>query len=165
MIHTKKRQVLDIPEPRFLVHEYIGGEKQCPCCHSVTESIFPEGVTGDIQYGPNIKAYSAYFYNYGMISYDRIAEFWKEVYGLSVSRTSLAKFNTEGYDCLAPVELQIKETIRLSNIVHADETGVRVDGKTKWVHSASTKSHTAYQVHEKRGTEAMEAMGILAGFL
>ena len=150
MANLKKRQILDIPEPRFLVHEYVGGEKQCPCCKTVTESVFPDSVTGDIQYGPNIKAHSAYLYNYGMIAYDRIAEFWNEIYGLRVSRTSLMKFNTEGYDSLAPMELRIKEGIKMGSICHKDETGVRVGGGLDWIHVASTKLLTAYLIHEKR---------------
>ena len=45
-----------------------------------------------------------------------------------------------------------------------DETGFRVDGRLHWVHCARTGKYTLLMVHPKRGTQAMEAMGVLPSF-
>ena len=45
-----------------------------------------------------------------------------------------------------------------------DETGFRVDGRLHWVHCARTGKYTLLMVHPRRGTQAMEAMGVLPSF-
>jgi transposase len=65
---------------------------------------------------------------------------------------------------LAAVAEAIKERIRQSAVAHFDETGVRVEARTHWLHSASTPKLTHYGVHAKRGTEAMDAIDILPLF-
>ena len=45
-----------------------------------------------------------------------------------------------------------------------DETGLRVEGKLRWVHCARTGKYTLLSCHPRRGTKAMDAMGVLASF-
>ena len=49
-------------------------------------------------------------------------------------------------------------------VVHVDETGARSAGKLHWVHEASTETLTLYGLHERRGRQGIDALGVLPGF-
>ena len=61
-------------------------------------------------------------------------------------------------------EASIKENLLASNHLHLDETGCYVNGKRHWLHVTSNQKFTHYFVHEKRGSQAIEANGILPSF-
>ena len=50
-----------------------------------------------------------------------------------------------------------------SDLAHVDETGINIGGKGHWLHCVSNDFWTFYYPHEKRGMDAMNAMGILPG--
>jgi hypothetical protein len=62
-----------------------------------------------------------------MTSYERLQEFWKEVYSLEISQTTLTSFNKKSYDNLEEFEKQIKSALIKSPILNSDETGVRIN--------------------------------------
>ncbi len=49
-------------------------------------------------------------------------------------------------------------------MVNFDETGLRVEGKLRWVHSASTGKYSLITVHDRRGVKGMNAAGVLPSF-
>ena len=159
-----KRQIIDIPKPIFIVTEYIWEEKLCPCCKHINKAKFPEWVDQLIQYWANIQASSVYMYNHQMTSYERLQEFWKEVFWLEISQTTLTKFNRKSYDNLEYFENKVKNALIKSPILNSDETWVRINWKTNWIHTIWTEILTYYSAQEKRGKEAMDEIKILEFF-
>jgi transposase len=56
------------------------------------------------------------------------------------------------------------EKKKKSKILHVDETGVRVEGKNYWLHTASNTNFTYNTVSRERGREGTDANGILKDF-
>jgi len=49
-------------------------------------------------------------------------------------------------------------------VVHADETGINIGGKRRWLHNASSNHWTLFYPHSKRGADAMDEIGVLPNF-
>jgi hypothetical protein len=59
---------------------------------------------------------------------------------------------------------RVGDRLRDAEVAHFDETGLRVAGRLRWVHSASTGKYILITVHDKRGALAMDAAGVLPTF-
>jgi transposase len=125
---------------------------------------FPQGVTKAAQYGTGIKAHSVYMSQFQLIPYNRIQDYFADQLQIPISEGSIFNFNQEAYQLLGDFENRAKTELAAAELVHADETGINIGGKRHWLHGASNDLWTCYQPHEKRGTDAMNEMGILPGF-
>jgi len=102
-----------------------------------------------------------YLNQYQLIPYARVGEMLGALYGTRLCEGSLLNFNQQLYDGLEGTENQIKAALLQQDVLNADESGIRVEGKLHWVHTLGNARLTHYQHHEKRGQVAMEAIGIL----
>ncbi|OOR69037.1 transposase, partial [Bacillus cereus] len=113
---------------------------------------------------PNIKRLIPYLTHYQCISLKRTKEFFQDCFGHSISEGTLVNHTRAFASQLQPFIKKVTEKILQSPIVHFDETGMRVENKTQWLHTASTPEVTLQHIHHKRGKEAMDAGGILPSF-
>ncbi len=125
---------------------------------------FPQGVTKAVQYGIRLKAHSVYMSQFQLLPYDRIKDYFADQLGVPVSVGSIFNFNKEAFGLLDGFDELVKNKLAHSALVHSDETGININGKKHWLHSASNLSWTYFASHERRGTEAMNAIGILPNF-
>jgi transposase len=155
----ERRQVFDIDISR-VVTEYqaqrlINEKGQC------FTAPFPDKVTKAVQYGDGIKAHAVYLSQYQLLPYKRIQEYFADQLGMPISEGSLYNFNRQAYEALAVFESISKEKLVASPCIHADETGININGKGHWLHSACNDQWTHFFSHAKRGTEAMNVINIL----
>jgi transposase len=160
----EERQVFDIPAIRIEVTAHRAEVKICPACGGKSKGDFPSGVTQAVQYGAAVKTWAAYFTNQHYIPVERTGEIFDDLVHHPVSDATVLKASEELSVCIWPSTGAVKEHLRASEVLHADESGLRVEGKLHWLHVASTDKLTDYEVHAKRGQEAMDAAGILGEF-
>ncbi len=161
-IGIERRQIVDI-EINRIVTEYQAQilEDENGTCFVAA---FPEGVTKAIQYGNTLKAHAVYMSQYQLLPYKRIEEYFTEQLAIPISQGSIFNFNKEAYDKLAAFDEIAKNKLSASQRLHVDETGINIVGKRNWLHCAGNDLWTYYFPHEKRGSEAMDAINILPRF-
>jgi transposase len=125
---------------------------------------FPFGVNQPVQYGKTVKAHAVYMSQFQLIPYDRMTEYFADQLDIPVSAGSIFNFNRQAYDLLEQFEVIAKQKLTAAAFAHADETGVNVNGKRLWLHCCSNDLWTFLYPHSKRGTEAMDEIGILPLF-
>lgn len=158
------RQLFDIPEIRLHVTEHQAEEKECPCCGQITVASFPETTVKAAQYGPNIKTIALLLSQYQLIPSKRLCEVLEDLFGCTISEGTVNNWLLGLHVSLEQTEERIKEQIKLSPIVHVDETGMYRTSDRDWVHVTSTERLTYYAIHEKRGKRAVNDIGILRDY-
>ena len=165
VVEVKKRQVFDLPPVALEVTEHQTEMKRCPRCGTKSTAEFPAAVSQPTQYGPRLKSQLVYFNQYQLIPLERTQEMVFDLYGHCIGEGTIVTAGESAAATVAPVNEQIKQYLIEKSVVdHFDETGIRVTGALAWLHTTSTDTVTYYSVHGKRGTQAMNAIGILPFF-
>lgn len=133
----------------------------CPLSNKHQTGEFPKNINGTIQYGNNIKSLAVTLNTFGMMSYQRVHDYLSSVFDVPISVGTISKMVTELGAKTTDVVASIREKVIGLAIMNADETGLNVNSKTHWVHSASNHQYTYLTVHKKRGKEGMDHAGVL----
>jgi transposase len=125
---------------------------------------FPAGVTRPVQYGNSVKVQAVYMSQQQLIPYARVRDYLVHQCGIEISAGTLVNFNKEAFELLESFESILKKQLIAQKVLHADETGINVNGRLHWLHTVSNLQWTMFFPHANRGGEAMKAMGILEHF-
>ena len=161
-IREEKRQIFDVPPMKIEVTEPRAEIKECPCCGTETRAQFPSEVSKAVQYGMEIKSPMAYLNSEPHIPLERTCDLLKEWYGHRPSDGTIVSACAEAAEKVQPAHEAVKEhLVEEEAVVNFDESGFMVNGFLHWLHSASTPRLTCYAMHPKRGSAAMNDIGIL----
>ena len=163
-LQVERRQVIDLPPKRVVVIEHQAEQKCCPICQQISAAAFPDDVQAPVQYGAAFGAVAVYLVQQQLLPYERACEVMQDLLGPTMSVGTLQALVQRCAEHLEPVEQEIKAALTRAQVLHQDETGLYVAGKRHWMHVSSTEQLTHYDVHPKRGKEALDAIGILKDF-
>ncbi len=161
VVSVVRRQVVELPDvirPVVTEHRLLS----CVCaCGTVSAAAAPAGVAAPVQYGPRLAATAVYLLVGQQIPVARTAEVLAEVLGVAVSTGWLAGLLAKAAGRLGGFIGWLRGLLTGAAVVHFDETGVRVQGRLRWLHVACTAFGTLYHLDDRRGGTAIDAHGVL----
>jgi transposase len=160
-VGQRRQQVVEVVPAKLRVTEHRLALLRCGRCGKTTRGEFAGAVHSGVQYGIGVKARVLYLQQYQLLPYQRTAEAMRDLFGCPLSTGTVANIVGECADALLETELKIKRGLRRSSVIHADETGLRVEGRLQYVHVASNERLTHYAASAGRGRTAVEEAGVL----
>lgn len=93
---------------------------------------------------------AVYLHHQHFIPEDRLSEVLDDLFGYRITPGTIAKITKTFAQIVEPVVIRLASEVKAAPVKHLDETGLRIDGKTKWLHVVSTQTETWYRAAEKR---------------
>src|SRR4051812_47306847 len=159
-----RRQVFDIPKITVRVVEHRLVSRRCGGCGMVTSAAGPAGVSAPVQYGPHAAAIAVYLCLGQHLPVERTAGLLAEVFGTPMATGTVAAWTHRAAAGLEPFTAAARRALAEAELVHLDETGLRVAGRLHWLHVATNARFTALFCHRRRGKQAIDAAGVLPRF-
>jgi transposase len=143
--------------PRTLVTRYLHGQAFCGRCHRPVVQA-GEGELLNAPIGPVAKSAAIYLrYRIG-IPYRKTAELFRELFGLTFVPASALLFDRKAAARGAPIYEDLRDKIRASDLLHADETSWRSDGVGHFVWFAGNENLAFFHIDRHRSTEVAKTI-------
>jgi transposase len=154
-----RHQVIEIPEVKPLVSEYVLHALRCDHCRVTTAAPLPDQVPAG-QFGPRLQAMVAVCSGAYRMSKRSIEELLNDFFKVDISLGSIANLERATSEAIAaPVE-EVAAAVKQSPVVHADETGWYQRSQRAWLWVATTARLAVFLIRQGRGKKvAMELLG------
>lgn len=151
----RSRIIIDIPEG-FNVEtvEHTIDRKWCAQCQKTVEPKVPDALD-KCTFGNRILAFSSWLH-YGLGStLSQIVETFNYHLQTPISQGGLVEMWHRLAEILTPWYEQLKKDALSSAVLHGDETGWRVNGRTHWLWCFGNSDVTYYMIDRSRGSPAL----------
>jgi transposase len=144
-------------QPRPLVTRYLHGQALCPRCHRPVVQA-GEGELLNASIGPVAKSVALYLrYRMGL-PYRKTSELFRELFGLQFVPASALGFDRKAATRGIPIYEDLGEKIRVSAVVHADETSWRSDGVGHYVWFAGNQNLAFFHIDRHRSADVAQTL-------
>ena len=144
-------------QPRTLVTRYLHGQAFCPRCNRpVVQAAESELLNAPI--GPVAKSVALYLRYRTGIPYRKTAELFRELFGLTFVPASALLFDRKAAARGTPIYEDLRDKLRASDVVHADETSWRSDGVGHFVWFAGNENLSFFHIDRHRSAEVAKTI-------
>lgn len=152
----RTRLIEDIPHDiQPVVTEHVIPRYWCPACVKPVEPTVPDALPGS-QIGLRVVVLSAWLHYLLGTTLSHILEVFNFHLHFQLSSGGLVHMWHRLRDILLAWYEQIQEQALNSAVLHADETGWRVDGKTHWLWCFTNRDSTYYLIDRRRSAATVK---------
>lgn len=149
-------QVISLSDLRPIVKEYRHYITICKKCGERVQ-LHKNHRSNAVSYDKSVRTLAVYLNVVMYLPYGRIANFFKEVFGLEISQGTFVNWVNEAKKKAAPAIEKIKEYIKNSNVVGFDETGLYCNKNLDWGWIAQTAGFSWFFHGEGRSRKELES--------
>lgn len=158
---ARRRQVIELPPPPPVeVTEHVVYHGWCSQCQKWREAPLDVSreVMGQGRMGVKLTSVIAYLRTVMRLPVRQIQAYLATLHGLKISSGEIVELLHRATTQLHLAVAALKQQIRASPAVQADETGWREDGKNGYIWSVSTPEVRYYEYHHSRGSEVVKQL-------
>lgn len=147
--------VEDIPEPKVELHRYRRHVQKCRGCGRACQG------RGDLELpgahvGPRARLLAGYCRAHLGVSLEKTDDLLWQLFGLNLSRAGTLGHIRWGAALFDPVVKKLFQILRESPVIHADETGWRIDGKNVWAWCFSNPRLALFLIDRHRSADVVK---------
>lgn len=153
LIHQK----WELPQIRPLIFERRLLRLICPCCGEAKLADLPAGVSSSA-FGPALEAHIATLAGVYRLSRRQVAQVIREIFHIEISLGAVDAVIMRMSAVLADPWQSLKNAIRESELLHADETSWLTAGQSQWLWVAATTLLACYRIDPRRSQAAAKEL-------
>lgn len=156
-IRSHTRLIEDLEPGTVNTHAHTVHGHWCGHCHKIVTPTVTAALPR-ATLGLNLVIYSAWMHYRLGISVGNLLAILQHLFGLRVSAGGLTQSWIRLGETLAPYGVQLEQAIRQAGVLHADETGWRVNGTTHWLWAFCTEDLAYFRIERRRNAEVVYAV-------
>jgi transposase len=153
LVEAVVRQEIEIELARR-VKEHRYWARQCPHCRHTTRAERPASQPAQT-FGPRLKAVAALMASRFRMTRREAVAYFRDVHGVPLSLGSTQAICEHVSDVVAPAVEAVSRDVTAAPVVHADETGWKQKGRTRWLWLAATDHEAYFLLADNRGGAAL----------
>lgn len=153
-------QIISLPELKPLITEVRHYVKGCRTCGKRVKARSERRHSNAVVYDASVKGLVVYLSTVQFLPYNRIASFFKEVFGLEISQGVMVNWINKAKRSVEPAIEKIREYIMQSSAVGFDESGCDCNKRLDWAWIAQTVYCTlVFHGKSRKGQEPEDRFG------
>jgi transposase len=156
-LHTVVQYQTDLPPITPIVTQFNIQTGRCPCCREKRQGRHPEQTSDAVgsagnTFGPVVLTLAAELKHRLGVPYRKICDFFSTYCDLEICPATFVRAEQRLAELAQPTFELLIDALRRAHVVHADETGWRVNAVNGWLWVFSSKDVTVYVIRTGAGS-------------